>query len=319
MAKAKCLALFSGGLDSTLAVKVLEKQNIEVIGLAFVSYFFDDAKAKISADKNNIKMHSVDFSRMHCEMVKRPKRGYGSAMNPCIDCHLLMIREAGRIMRKEGFDFVATGEVLGQRPMSQNMRALKLIEKEAGLEGRLLRPLSAKLLEETSVEKEGLVDREKLLDISGRSRKRQFELVKELAINYYPPPSGGCLLTEIEFGKRLKKLWEEVEDPALSDYELLKLGRHFWVDGAHIIIGRNERENIKLKELKGKSDIMIELEDLMGPAALVRNHDSRTVEEAKKLIAGYSRHAKNKDYHQLEYKISRDNFTTVLQHIVAKK
>lgn len=306
MKKVRALVLFSGGLDSTLAVKVLEKQNIEVEALSFVSYFFDDAKAKLSAEKNGIKMRSVNFSDIHCEVVKKPKRGYGSAMNPCIDCHLLMIREAGKIMKEEGFDFVATGEILGQRPMSQNLRALKLIERKADLEGRLLRPLSAKLLEETEVEKKGLVDREKLLDISGRSRKRQFELAKELGVEYYPNPGGGCLLTEVEFGKRLKKMFKEKKDLSASDYELIKFGRIFWVDGNMVVIGKNNEQNEKLRTLKEKGDILVDMEDFMGPLAFVRGGEAdEAVEEAKKVIAGYSRHTKGMDYRDLKFVIKK--------------
>ncbi|MDP1884514.1 MAG: hypothetical protein Q8L10_04040 [Candidatus Moranbacteria bacterium] len=302
--KVRALALFSGGLDSVLAVKILEKQNIEVTALSFVSYFFDDSKAKVSAEKNRIKMRSVDFSDLHCEVVKNPKRGYGSAMNPCIDCHLLMIREAGRMMREEGFDFVATGEILGQRPMSQNLAALKLIEKEADLAGRLLRPLSAKLLEETAVEKAGLVDREGLADISGRSRKRQFELAKEWGIEQYPSPGGGCVLTEVEFGKKLKKLLDEIENPTASDYALLKTGRIFWKDGTRIIVGRDSEDNAKLKVMQEKGDILVELGDFMGPLALVRGKITEEIlEEAKKIIAGYSRHTKGVDYKNLKFTI----------------
>jgi len=304
--KVRALVLFSGGLDSTLAVKVLEKQNIEVLALSYVSYFFDDGKARISAEENQIQMRSINFADIHSEVVKNPKRGYGSAMNPCIDCHLLMIREAGKIMRTEGFDFVATGEVLGQRPMSQNLRALNLIAKEADLAGRLLRPLSAKLLDETQLEKDGLVDRNKLCDISGRSRKRQFELAEELGIKYYPSPGGGCMLTEIEFGKKLKKLLTEIKDPIASDFALLKMGRIVWQDGVRIIIGRNSEDNEQLKKIQEKGDILIELKDFMGPMALLRGKVTDfIIEEAKKIIAGYSRHTKGLDYKNLEFIIRR--------------
>lgn len=296
--------LFSGGLDSTLAVKVLEKQNIEVLALTYVGYFFGDAKAKESAEKNNIQMRSIDFAEIHCSVVKNPKRGYGRAMNPCIDCHLLMIREAGKIMRAEGFDFVATGEILGQRPMSQNLQSLKIIEKEAGLEGRLLRPLSAKLLDETEVEKQGLVDREQLLDISGRSRKRQMELVTELGISYYPSPGGGCLLTEMEFGKKLKKLLAEIANPSASDFALLQVGRIFWVDKTRIIVGRNSADNERLEELKEADDKLLELQDFSGPLVLVRGEITEDImDEAKKITAKYSRYTKEMDYKKIIFSI----------------
>ncbi|KKR21140.1 MAG: Thiamine biosynthesis protein-like protein [Candidatus Moranbacteria bacterium GW2011_GWA2_39_41] len=300
--KIRALVLFSGGLDSTLAVKVLEKQNIEVVALSFVSYFFDDTKAKISAEKNNLNLRSVNFADIHCDVVKNPKRGYGKAMNPCIDCHLLMIREAGKIMRAEGFDFVATGEILGQRPMSQNLQSLKIIEKEAGLEGRLLRPLSAKLLDETEVEKQGLVDREQLLDISGRSRQRQLELVKELSVDYYPSPGGGCMLTEIEFGKKLKKLLQAIEKPTASDFALLQVGRIFWTGSTRIVVGRNSEENEKLKKMREKQDTLVELQDFMGPVTLVRGIViGEIMEEAKKITASYSKHTKQMDYRKLSF------------------
>lgn len=301
--KVRALVLFSGGLDSTLAVKVLEKQNIEVVALSFVSYFFDDTKAKISAEKNNLNLRSVNFADIHCEVVKNPKRGYGKAMNPCIDCHLLMIREAGKIMLEEGFDFVATGEILGQRPMSQNLNALNLIAKESGLDGRLLRPLSAKLLEETEVEKQGLVDREQLLDISGRSRQRQFELVKELGVEYYPSPGGGCMLTEIEFGKKLKKLLHTIEKPTASDFALLQVGRIFWVGDMRIFVGRNNEENAKLKKIKEENDVLVELQDFMGPITLVRGKimDETVIEEAKKITASYSKHTKEMDHKKINF------------------
>jgi tRNA U34 2-thiouridine synthase MnmA/TrmU len=303
--KIRALVLFSGGLDSILAVKVLEKQNIEVTALTYVSYFFDDVKAKESAERNSITMRSLNFSQIHSEVVKNPKRGYGRAMNPCIDCHLLMIREAGKIMREEGFDFVATGEILGQRPLSQNLQSLKLIEKEAELEGRLLRPLSAKLLDETTVEKSGLVVREQLLDLNGRSRKRHFEFVAQLGISHYPSSGGGCLLTEMEFGKKLKKLLTEIKQPSASDFALLQVGRIFWLDRARIIVGKNSADNGKLKELREKKDVLLELQDFSGPLVLIRGEiTAEIMDEAKKIAARYSRYTKAFDYKKLIFKIT---------------
>ncbi len=301
--KIRALVLFSGGLDSLLAVKVLEKQGIEVVALSFVSYFFGDEKAKEGAEKNRINWRSMDFSQLHAEVVKHPKRGYGSAMNPCIDCHLLMIREAGRIMREEGFDFVATGEILGQRPMSQNLKALQLIEKESGIAGQLLRPLSAQLLAETEVEKRGVVDRSALLDFSGRSRKRHVALIEEFQVIDFPTPSGGCILTEIDFGKKLKELLEKNNNPSASDYALLQTGRTFWQEDAMIVVGRNSQDNEKLRLLQEKGDILIELGDFMGPLALVRGKETATaVESARKMVAGYSRHTKDLDYQKVNFK-----------------
>lgn len=304
--KIRALVLFSGGLDSILAVKVLEKQGIEVLAVSYVSHFFNDQKAKISAEKNHIHLRSVNFAQLHAEVVKNPKRGYGSAMNPCIDCHLLMIREAGRMMREEGFDFVATGEILGQRPMSQNLKALQLIEKESGIAGRLLRPLSAKHLEETEVEKSGLVDRGQLLDLFGRSRKGHGVWIEEFQVVDFPTPSGGCILTEIEFGKKLKKLLTEVENPSASDYQLLQAGRTFWSDGVRIVVGKNSENNEELKKIQEKGDIIIELADFMGPVTLVRgNITEDDLEESKKITASYSRHTKDLEYGKVKFIIQR--------------
>ena len=205
MKKAKVLILFSGGLDSILATKLLLEQGIIVQGLTLKSAFFDAKQAKKAAEKVGIQLKVIDFSDEHLRMVKNPKFGYGKNMNPCIDCHLLMLKTAQKIMTKENFDFVATGEVLGERPMSQRKQILGLLEKEAGLVGRLLRPLSAKLLLPTEAEKKGLVDRRKLLDIQGRSRKRQLALAKKWGIDWYSTPAGGCLLTDPEFSKKLDR------------------------------------------------------------------------------------------------------------------
>jgi len=246
-AKTGALFLFSGGLDSILAVKLLQEQGIKVAGLTFVSYFFNSDLAKESAKNLDIKLKIIDFSDEHLDMVKNPQYGYGKAINPCIDCHILMLKKAKEISEK--FDFVATGEVLGERPMSQNKRALELIAEQSGLKDYLLRPLSAQLLEPTVPEKNGLVARNKLLDISGRSRKRQIVLAKKWGIKEYPTPAGGCLLTDFQFGRRLKELFKQWPDCRGDDVRLLKLGRHFWVKDNKIIVGRNQTENKEIKKL----------------------------------------------------------------------
>ncbi len=282
----KALVMFSGGLDSILAVKVLQEQNIEVTGLICAGYFFDDALAQKAAKQLKIKLKTIDFSDEHLEMVKKPKFGYGKGINPCIDCHILMLKKAKDI---KGFDFVATGEVLGERPMSQNKQSLELIKKESGLD--LLRPLSAKLLEPTEAEKRGLVDRKKLLSISGRGRKKQIELAKKWGIKEYPTPAGGCLLTDPEFSKKLKKmlvLWPNCKG---SDVKLLKYGRHFWEGENLIIVGRNEKDNKEIKELSLKGDMIIE-PDFAGPTILIRSKKSILKEsliKAKELMLKYSK------------------------------
>ncbi|MBI4779441.1 hypothetical protein HY797_03250 [Candidatus Falkowbacteria bacterium] len=213
---AKTLVLLSGGLDSMLAAHVLMDQGVEITGLSFNSNFFNTAKAKKAAGELGIELIEIDFSDEHLEMVKNPEHGYGKKMNPCIDCPGLMLKKAKEIMDKEGFDFVATGEVLGQRPMSQNKESLKVVEKISGLEGKLIRPLSAKLLDESEPEKNGKLIRERLLDISGRSRQKQLELVKKYGIKEYASPGGGCLLTDPEFSEKLLKILEYWPDCILA-------------------------------------------------------------------------------------------------------
>jgi tRNA U34 2-thiouridine synthase MnmA/TrmU len=309
MRKIKALLLFSGGLDSILATKVLMEQGIKVKGITFKSYFFDAEQAKKAAKKIKLPLKVIDFSREHLKIVKNPKHGYGKAINPCIDCHILMLKKAKEIMKKEKLSFVATGEVLGERPMSQNKRALGLIEKECGLKGYLLRPLSARLLETTIPERMGWVDREKLLDIFGRSRKRQIALAKKYKITKYPLPAGGCLLCDIEFSKRLRELLKIYPRCNGSDIELLKLGRHFWFDKTKIVVGRNEEENKKIKKLKKKRDILIEMKNYPGPLTLVRDYNAsmlRSIEQdilekAKKLTQYYSTKARRKK--NIEFKI----------------
>lgn len=287
-AKVKCLALLSGGLDSILAVKILQKQGIEVTGLCFVSYFFNSKLAEKAAKQLKIDLKIVDISDEHLKMVKKPCYGYGKNINPCIDCHLMMLRKAKEIAR---FDFVATGEVLGERPMSQNRRALELLEKESGLEGYLLRPLSAQLLKPTIPENKGLIDRDKLLNISGRNRKKQIDLAKKWKLKDYPTPSGGCLLTDPGFSERLRELFSHWPDCAGSDVELLKFGRHFWVENVLIVVGRNEGENEEIKKLSKKDDVSIE-PDFPGPTILIRSKlkiSKKSLEKAEELMKKYSK------------------------------
>jgi len=294
----KAILLFSGGLDSILAGKILENQRIKIIPVFFKSYFFDEKNAQKVAEILGWKLKVIDFSKDHLKIVKKPKFGYGSSMNPCLDCHILMLKKAKQLMKKLKADFVATGEVLGERPMSQNKKALELIEKESSLKGYLLRPLSAKLLKETIPEKKGDVDRERLLDIQGRSRKRQIELAKKFKIEWYPHPSGGCILTDLEFGKKLRDLLEKYPEFDGNDVETLKLGRHFWKENIKIIIGRNHEENLKLEKLKRKGDFIIKMKNYPGPTTLIKPYQGKVsneiLEKAKELILKYSKKTRGK-------------------------
>ncbi len=238
----------SGGLDSQLAIKVLQRAGAHVDAVCFSSPFFpDDGTAARTAAALGVKLHVVDFTDDVIALIENPPHGFGGAMNPCIDCHAAMIRRAGGLMAELGYDFVSTGEVSGQRPMSQNKQALGVVERSSGLEGRLIRPLSAKLLEPTIPERDGSLDREALLDIQGRSRDRQIALAAEFGIVDYPSPAGGCKLTEEGFCRKLKDLKDHEGLKNRRLVELLTVGRHFRLpDGTGLIVGRDRVDNAVL-------------------------------------------------------------------------
>jgi tRNA-uridine 2-sulfurtransferase len=268
--KAKGVGLLSGGLDSILAAKILQAQDIEVICITFATFFFGAGPGIKAGATAGIPVHVLDIGEKHLEMLKKPVYGYGRQMNPCIDCHALMLQEAGRFMEEQGADFLFTGEVLGQRPMSQRRDALRSVENLAGYPGRILRPLSARLLAPTIPETEGLIDRERLLDIHGRSRKRQMALAETYGITDYPQPGGGCMLTKEGFGKKLSALLKRFPDAAAREVELLKCGRHLILpEGGFCIIGRNEADNDRLEFLAESHDILLRVTDYPGPIGLL--------------------------------------------------
>ena len=268
--KIKAVALFSGGLDSILAVKLIQGQGIEVKGVNFRTPFFGLDETLVIAKDLDMDLEIIDITEELLKVLKKPKYGFGKNMNPCIDCHTLMFKKAGEYMAKIGAFFILSGEVLEERPMSQNRNSLNIIEKESGLEGRILRPLSALLLPETIPEKEGWVDRSKLLDISGRSRKRQMELAAKMGIKDYPSPAGGCKLTEPSFSKRLKDLFAQGQY-SLEEIELLKLGRHFRLGrGVKLVVGRNKNENEKIQEFFREGDLLFKAKNLKGPVSLLK-------------------------------------------------
>jgi len=293
--KVKAVCLLSGGLDSILACRVIQDQGVQVFGLNFVSPFCTCTKkgcrheARRAAEQLGIPLKVVAKGEEYIKMIKKPKHGYGSAMNPCIDCRIFIFTRAKDYMEEIGAQFVFTGEVLGERPMSQHLQALKLIERESGLQGRVLRPLSAKLLEPTIPEMEGLIDRQKLLAIQGRSRKPQIALAENYGIKDYPCPAGGCLLTEKNFALRLKDAFAHSED-SLRDMKLLKVGRHFRLpSGRKVVVGRNELENRALINLVDASDVVIEPVDVAGPVVVVwRGGNEDDVQIAARLCARYS-------------------------------
>ena len=266
----KALCVYSGGLDSMLAAELIRAQGIDVLALFFETPFFTSGKAGKSARKMGLPFKVVNIAKRHLEIVKHPKHGYGNNMNPCIDCHALMFRIAGEMLEREGAGFAFSGEVLGQRPMSQNKRSLTLIARESGLEGLLLRPLSARNLPPTIPEEKGWVIRDLLMDFQGRSRKPQIELAKKLGISEYPSPAGGCLLTGDAFSRRLKDLLSARHDPELREIELLKLGRHFRLDAqTKVVVGRNKGENEALTALANDKDVLLVSMSVPGPTVLV--------------------------------------------------
>ncbi|MFH1504318.1 MAG: tRNA 4-thiouridine(8) synthase ThiI [Candidatus Omnitrophota bacterium] len=292
----KAIALISGGLDSFLAAKIIQNQNIEVSGVYFLMPFckqdesgLNNPALKRTAEQLNLKLKVKYLGREYLKIVKNPKYGYGKNLNPCIDCKILMLKQARKIMKTSGAEFIVTGEVLGQRPMSQNRQSLNLIEKQSGLKGRLLRPLSAKMFEPTVAETKGWINREKLLDIKGRGRSEQIELAKQFRITEYLQPAGGCLLTDSSFCDRLKDLLEHKEY-SLDNIELLKLGRHFRISPAFkLIVGRDEKENEKLLKLAKKKDIIFEPAELPGPTALgIGVMDKKTKELSARIVARYT-------------------------------
>jgi len=280
--KKKVVALLSGGLDSQLAVKMMQKQGFEVSAVAIKTPFCDfdcgrgcGFEIRERADTLGVDLKTVYLGDEYIEMLKNPKHGFGSGMNPCIDCRTMMFKAAKKHMEEIGAEFIISGEVLGQRPMSQHGPALRTIEKESDLRGKIVRPLSAALLAKTEPEKNGLIKRENLGMISGRSRKGQLELAKEYGIEDPPNAGGGCLLTDPAFSLRAKDLFGHIETPTTNDIDLLKIGRHFRLDqSTKLVVGRNHNENEMIKSLTLPDDVLFEARDHVGPVSILRGKNN---------------------------------------------
>lgn len=294
----KAIALYSGGLDSTLAILTVMQQGIEVKAVTFLTHFGCDTSDRSSCSKNPFAAaEKFGFEVKLCHLadkfigiVKNPKFGHGKNMNPCMDCRILMLREAKEYMEMAGADFIVTGEVLGQRPMSQRRDALDIVDRESGLRRRILRPLSAKVLRPTIPEEQGLVNRDLLHAFNGRSRKPQIALAAELGLTEYPAPAGGCLLTEPNYSYRLRELLSHDPDPSVEDLNLLRVGRHFRLSpDCRVIVGRNESENERLLKIASDKDVMLRVERHASPLALIRGvPDGEMLEKAASLCARYS-------------------------------
>ncbi len=291
----KALVLISGGLDSILAARLLSEQGIEVIGTCFHSPAFGCEDARVACAKLGIKLIEMDMTGSLMRIIREPKYGFGKNMNPCIDCHACMIREAIGLLEENGAYFVATGEVLGERPMSQNRQSLDLVARESGRPELVLRPLSALLLEPTLPEVAGWVKRDGLLGLQGRSRKQQMELAERWGIDWYRPPAGGCLLTDSAYSKKLRCLMEKIPGFDRNDFELIRYGRHFWWGIDRIVLGRNAGENIELARLALPTDLLLKESGNPGPLALIRTEPKErtpgrdVIEEAAVLLGRYGK------------------------------
>ena len=317
--KRKALALLSGGLDSTLAVKVMLDQGIEVEALNFTSPFCTctgknagckSEAIRVAADFN-ISIKVINKGIDYLEVVRKPRHGYGKALNPCIDCRIFLLRKAREYMAESGADFVITGEVLGQRPMSQRRDTLNIIERESGLAGLLLRPLSAKYFKPTIPEQQGWVDREKLLGMQGRSRKPQMQLAEELDVKNYPCPGGGCLLTETSFVPKVRDVFENSDHLNMRDFRLLRIGRHFRIGPrTKVIIGRDELDNSLLDQNAQQGEARLRWLDGGSPQGIVTGVvDDELVASAARLLLRYTRAEADQE---CRVKVNQDDTESVI-------
>ncbi len=297
MSTPKAVALYSGGLDSTLAIIVMAKHGVKIEALHFYTdlipeKYLSDFSVRLEADaaKFGFSHHSIHLGDKFYDIIKNPKHGYGKNLNPCIDCKILMIREAGRYMRETGADFVISGEVVGQRPMSQMRQTIYMIENRAGMENLVVRPLSGRILEPTIPEENGLIEREWMLDINGRSRKTQFEMAAEYGLEDYESPAGGCLLTDCNYAVRLEDLMAHNIPMTSGEMFLLRLGRHFRLSyTTKLVVGRDEPDNDAIEELIRPEDYVIEVKDAGSPIAILRGKPTESeIELAAAIVAGYS-------------------------------
>lgn len=312
MKQVTALALFSGGLDSILAARLVASLGVRVLAVKFVTPFFDyelladpERYQQEVMEKYGLEVVLYDLSNNYLDLLHKPAHGFGKNFNPCIDCKILMCSRAKELMAKYGASFLISGEVLGQRPMSQRRDTLRVIERDSDNDGLLLRPLSAKLMSPTKPETEGWIDREKLLNFNGRGRSRQIELAKQYGITDFPAPAGGCILADPILSPRIARIYKgdfvvKAEDITVTDVRLLLVGRQFLLpDGFWLILGRNEKENRKIEALAGDNDILLYMPDWPGPTALLRGSkqqpsDFVVIEETLLKCAGLVvRYAKN--------------------------
>ncbi|HUL01573.1 MAG TPA: hypothetical protein VLX29_12080 [Nitrospirota bacterium] len=301
----KVVALISGGLDSILAAKVVMEQGFDIVGLYFTSAFSksygkeDRTHAVRVSQATGIDLRVLDMGQDYINLIRHPIHGYGKNVNPCIDCKIYMLKKARAIVQEINAPFIVTGEVLGQRPMSQRRDTLQIIDRDADLRGMILRPLSATLLPPTKAEQEGIIDRKKLLGISGRSRLVQLQLAERYGIRGFSAPAGGCLLTDKNFSEKLRDLFEDQQSVNPDDIRLLTIGRHFRIDtGVKIILGRNNNENNELMTLAARGYHLFIPHGFPGPVAVLSGPPTQNVKQTiGRLIITYSKHVPQRTYH----------------------
>ena len=308
MSKGRAFSLLSGGLDSLLATRLIMEQGIEVTALHFITPFFGYQKKgqeewyqESWKPLYGLQTRIIDVSDEYFRVLRHPRYGYGKNFNPCIDCKIFFLSKAKALMEEEKADFLVTGEVLGQRPMSQRRDTMRVVERDSGTEGFLLRPLCARVLKPTRPELEGLVAREKLLGMTGRSRKPQMELAERMGIRHYPAPAGGCLLTDPELANRIRKLFAQSPTITVNETLLLQVGRHFQLaEDLFLVVGRREEENNRLIELSREGDVFLKVHAIPGPLGLLRGRGEESrLGLAASIVARYSK-AKERDRVEVE-------------------
>ena len=294
----KAFSLLSGGLDSLIATRLVMAQGIEVVGLHFITPFFGyDAKGREADYLENmrrnygIEARVIDVGEEYFQILRHPRYGYGKNFNPCVDCKVFLFSKAKKMLEEEKADFLVTGEVLGQRPMSQRRDTLRIVERDSGTEGLLLRPLSARNLNPTQPEIQGFIDREKLLGLKGRGRKPQIKLADEFGIRNFPAPAGGCVLTDPILSKRIRNHFSSRPVVTVNEVLLLQVGRHFLVgDQDWFILGRNEEENSKLEKLGREGDFFLKMEAIPGPLGILRGKGNLDgIQAAAAILVHYSK------------------------------
>ncbi|MFW5775096.1 MAG: tRNA 4-thiouridine(8) synthase ThiI [Chitinivibrionales bacterium] len=317
---ASCLVMFSGGLDSVIAVHLLKTQRLDVTALHFVLPFESgigkehDAVRRYAAALD-VPLRIEEEGREFLCMVKNPHFGYGKYANPCVDCRIHRLQKAKTIMEETGASFIATGEVIGQRPMSQRRDSMFTVEKRSGLKGLLLRPLSAQLLPQTDAEIRGVVDRDKLLSICGRGRKHQFAYAKKHGL-VHATPAGGCLLTEESTGRRFEDLREHKTDFDIVEFSLLAYGRHFRLSPhTRVIVGRNHQENETMDTLVRKHDIRFQMADMEGPLGIANGDASP--DEIRMAAAVVARYSKARDCTSCRVLMQHEGRNEILEVVAA--